>query len=294
MMTNYQLSNSVTPVDVVIIAGGGDLPSILQNKLAVTGVSSMTLGVKGHVADKTKCDYIYDFGQATTILSVVKAHQPRYMVLLGPVLRPNLKDIITDPLFYRIFGHSLKGLWSGDDGVLRAVTQYLEKEVNTKIVGIDHFMPELLLSEGNITSVSADEKQLADIDFGRLALDALSPYDVGQGLVMVERRIYGVEAVEGTDELLRRCSNLARHKSSYHSQPQLRPILIKQAKIGQDLRLDLPTIGVKTAQLLVDLGYAGMALRAGSCLCPELAKVIAIMDRGGLFIHIAKAAPAPK
>jgi hypothetical protein len=111
---------------------------------------------------------------------------------------------------------------------------------------------------------------------------ALSPYDVGQAVVVIDGHVVGVEDIEGTDGLLARVARL-RGEGRIRAKSR-RGVLVKAPKRGQDLRFDLPAIGERTVQGAASAGLAGIAISAGNAVVAEPQAMIASADAAGLFV----------
>jgi DUF1009 family protein len=129
---------------------------------------------------------------------------------------------------------------------------------------------------GLIGAHSPDYQACGDIERGSKVLMALSDVDVGQATVVQEGLVLGVEAIEGTDELLKRCGALQREG--------LGGVLVKFRKSGQDNRVDLPTIGVKTIRAAARAGLRGVAIEADGTMVLEREDVVREADELGLFV----------
>jgi DUF1009 family protein len=113
-------------------------------------------------------------------------------------------------------------------------------------------------------------------------VQALGRLDVGQGAVVCDGLVLALEAIEGTDAMLRRCAELPE---SLRGRPgSRRGVLLKCAKPGQERRVDLPTIGPRTAELAAAAGLAGIAVEAGAALVLEREALVQCADAAGLFV----------
>jgi len=130
--------------------------------------------------------------------------------------------------------------------------------------------------------VPADAQAEADIAKGRDVLRALSPFDIGQAVVVIDGHVVGVEDIEGTDGLLARIARL-RAQGRIRAAVK-RGVLVKAPKHGQDVRFDLPTIGATTIDGVRDAGLAGIAVVAGATQIVDPQAVIAAADAAGLFV----------
>jgi hypothetical protein len=135
---------------------------------------------------------------------------------------------------------------------------------------------------GRLTRAAPDAEAEADIARGSEVLRALSPFDIGQAVVVIDRHVVGVEDIEGTDGLLARIARL-RGQGRIRAANK-RGVLVKAPKAGQDLRFDLPTIGPRTVEGVRDAGLAGVAVAAGTAQVVEPEAVIAAADAAGLFV----------
>jgi len=130
--------------------------------------------------------------------------------------------------------------------------------------------------EGPIGAITPDAQASADIERGFEVAHALGAVDVGQGVVVQQGIVLGLEAVEGTDALIERAGRLQREGP--------RGVLVKTAKPGQERRADLPTVGVATVEACARAGLRGIAVEAGMALIIDRSAVAAAAERAGLFV----------
>ena len=122
----------------------------------------------------------------------------------------------------------------------------------------------------------------ADIAFGAALLGALSPFDVGQGAVVANAHVLAVEAAEGTDAMLAR---VAQMRASGRLRLKGRAgVFVKAAKRGQDMRLDLPAVGLPTIAAAASAELSGLAIAAGEVLIAERAAFASAAEAAGLFV----------
>ncbi len=116
----------------------------------------------------------------------------------------------------------------------------------------------------------------ADIERGLRVARTLGALDVGQAVIVQQGLVLGVEAIEGTDELLRRCGGLRREGPG--------GVLVKVEKPGQEPRTDRPTIGLRTVALAAETGLRGIAVEADATIVLDREEVIRAADRAGMFV----------
>jgi DUF1009 family protein len=139
-----------------------------------------------------------------------------------------------------------------------------------------------LAPDGVIAGRAPDAETQADIKAGAALLGALSPFDVGQGVVVANGRVLAVEAAEGTDAMLSRVADM---RASRRLRLKGRVgVFVKAAKRGQDMRLDLPAVGLRTIELAARAEVAGIAIAAGDVLIGERGNFVDAAEAAGLFV----------
>ena len=261
-----------------IIAGGGTLPQILVKYCVQNEIPHFVLAVSGNAKPE---DFTPDtphlfirIGQAGTGLKRLKQENVQDIVMIGTIRRPSFADLVPDLRTTAFFSKiGLKSL--GDDGILRGLIKELEKE-NMKVVGIHEIMPDVLLPQGLLTKQKPDNQSYEDIKRGVSVALKLGELDVGQSVIVQQGLVLGVEGIEGTDELIKRCAAYKRKGDG--------GVLVKLRKPTQDMRVDLPTIGVKTIENAHQTGLKGLAVHTGNALIVDQEEVIKLADKYHMFL----------
>lgn len=201
----------------------------------------------------------------------------RELVLAGGIPRPSLAELMRDPRSVRFLARVGTRIL-GDDQLLTAVIRELEEREGFRIVGADEILGELLATAGNHGAVEPDRDSEADIVRGFEVARAVGEHDIGQAVVVQNGTVLGVEGVEGTDGLIRRCAPFVRADTPGG-------VLVKRCKPGQERRADLPAVGVDTVRQAAEAGLRGIAVEAGGAIIIDSAAVIAEADRRGVFLH---------
>lgn len=263
---------------LAIIAGGGTLPKILADYCRKNNLDYFILAIEGN-ADRaifgpdTPHKWIR-IGQAGTGFKYLKDEKVQDVVMIGTIRRPAFSDLLPDLRTTAFFAKiGLKAL--GDDGILRALIKEIESE-NMKVVGIHEIMPDLLVKEGLLTHAKPDKQALADIKRGVEVGLKLGELDVGQSVVVQQGLVLGVEGIEGTDELICRTAGYVRKGDA--------GVLVKLRKPQQDMRADLPTIGLKTLENALAAGLKGIAVHAGNTLIVDEENVIKFANEHKMFM----------
>ncbi len=170
----------------------------------------------------------------------------------------------------------------GDDGLFSAIAKELEIE-GFRVVGAHDLLdPAATVPEGPLGRIAPDAEAAGDITRGIEIARAIGALDIGQAVVVQQGLVLGVEAIEGTDALLRRCAGLRRDGAG--------GVLVKVQKPEQESRIDRPTIGPRTVQLAAEAGLRGIAAEAGATLLIDRDEVIRTADAAGLFVVGVRAA----
>ncbi|MBN9039940.1 MAG: hypothetical protein BGP05_21465 [Rhizobiales bacterium 62-47] len=280
-MTSQTLQMS-SPVGLV--AGGGALPFAVADSLAARGVTPVLFALKGFCDPVQVARFRHHWialGQLGRLARLARAERCRDLTFIGTLVRPSLSEIRLDWGTLRVLHNVLAAFRGGDDHLLSSIGGVLERE-GFRLVGIKELAPELLMPVGCLTRSAPDAAALADIAKGRELLRALSPFDIGQGVVVIDGHVVAVEDIEGTDALLARVARL-RGEGRLRSR-EGRGVLIKAPKSNQDLRFDLPTTGVRTVEGIVAAKLGGIATIAGHTIAADAQAMIDAADRAGVFV----------
>lgn len=260
-----------------IIAGGGGLPAKLIEACRRDSRPFFVLGLKGQTDQKILRDTSHAWsrvGATTESISILKSNGVDTLVMAGAIRRPTLSELRPDFRTIQVFARlGLRAL--GDDALLRTVAQELEKD-GFRVVGAHEIEPGLIAPEGVLGKVSPTADHRADVDFGVKVARELGRLDVGQGCIVQQGIVLGLEAVEGTDALIDRCRGLRRKGRG--------GVLVKSCKPQQDRRMDLPSIGLRTVRKAFEAGLEGIAIEAGASLLLDREEVVMAADKLGLFI----------
>ena len=214
-------------------------------------------------------------GAAGEILTLLRRHGVRDLVLVGPVRRPSLLDLRPDAEGARILARIGRRALGGDDGLLAAIVRVLQEE-GFRVLGAHEVVTDALGPGGVLGRVAPDGGAMVDLARAAEVVRALGAVDVGQGCVVQQGIVLAVEAIEGTDAMLVRAAGLAR--------PGPGGVLLKMVKPGQERRADLPTIGPGTVRAAAAAGLRGIGFEAGGTLITDLAGCVAAADAVGLFL----------
>ena len=270
-------ANTSAPGTLGILAGSGALPGRLIESCRAARRPVFVLAFEGEADPATIAATPHAWcrlGAAASALDLLRANGVAELVLAGGVRRPTLAGLRPDWRAVKFLARvGYRAL--GDDGLLSAIVKELERE-GFRVVGADRLLAEATLPEVQLGRVRPDADALADIARGVEVARALGALDIGQAVVIQQGLVLGVEAIEGTDALLRRCRELRREG--------LGGVLVKLEKPGQEERADQPTIGPQTVTLAAESGLRGIAAAAGRTLVLDRAELVRRADAAGLFV----------
>jgi UDP-2,3-diacylglucosamine hydrolase len=261
-----------------ILAGGKDLPKEVINHCRETNRPYFVIAFEGQTDPEAVVDSDHAWvrlGAVGESIKHLKKAGVEDIVMVGPIRRPSWREIRPDTkgAFWlaRLAKHAF-----GDDSLLRIIIDEIEKE-GFRVIGAEDLIgSKILAPAGQMGKHKADAQAMKDISHGIKVAKILGQADVGQSVIVQDGLVLGVEAVEGTNDLIKRCEHL--HKQGPGG------VLVKMVKMGQDRRVDLPTIGSETVELAHRHGLRGIAVQAHSVQLLQREEAIAIADKKGLFL----------
>lgn len=261
-----------------IIAGGGVLPERLLHACDKRGIEPFVIGFEGQTNHDLMIGRKYlwtRLGAAGQIIQTLHAHEIKDIVLIGSIARPGFSELKPDwktaSFLMKIGSRAL-----GDDGLLSAIRSELEREGFT-VHGVQEFAQDLLAPAGAVGKYKPRKEDESDIARGLEVAAALGALDVGQAVVVQNGVVLGVEGIEGTDALITRCGSLKRGGKG--------PILVKLIKPGQDMNLDMPTIGPNTIAKAAENGFRGILFQAETTLLIDPQAVAEKADQAKIFVY---------
>ncbi|MDP2194077.1 MAG: UDP-2,3-diacylglucosamine diphosphatase LpxI, partial [Alphaproteobacteria bacterium] len=220
---------------------------------------------------------IIKIGEVGAALDFFKSHGVEQVLFAGHVKRPKFQSIKTDSVGKSWLVKLGLALFKGDDALLAGVTDLLRKE-GFQILSTKDIFHDLYLEKGCPTHLKPSPQDTHDIDRGISILQATSPLDIGQAVVIENGLVLGLEAVEGTQQLIQRIYTLKQQKRESG-------VLVKMAKIGQSTYVDLPTIGPDTVKQCYESGLRGIAIGASHTQVINKTLVIELANEYGMFIQ---------
>ena len=263
-----------------IVAGSGELPRVLIQACQDSGRPYYVLALEDTAEDATAelaGDHysVIRFGAIGKAFDILRKNSVSELVMAGRVTRPRIASIRPDLKGAKLLARIGAQLMTGDNELLASIVDFLEEE-GFRVVGAEEVVHDLLTPEGMIGSIYPDKRAQADIESGARIARAIGVLDIGQSVILQNGLVLGIEAIEGTDGLIRRCTELKTEEKG--------GVLVKVKKPQQEKRVDLPTIGVSTVERLAECGFAGVAIEAGASLILNRREVARRADALGVFV----------
>jgi len=258
-----------------ILAGGGRAPHQLVKTCRDMGRSFFVFGLESHVDEDLATDAIIPLGKTQIFKDICARENITEIIMLGRVRRPSVAELQPDLLGLKLLAKIGLNMF-GDDGLLRALSDGIEKECQVKVISAADVFKDFLTPEGILTKAAPDAQAQEDITRAIEIAQTLGKLDIGQAVIVQQGIVLGVEAIEGTDELIARAGMLKRQGAG--------GVLVKLAKPQQDNRFDLPAIGPDTIQGAKKAGLVGIALEAERSLIIDKQATLEKADKAGLFV----------
>lgn len=269
---------------LAIVCGGGSLPFAVADAAVRQGRRVVLFALRDFADPERVNAYPHHWarmGEFNRFMSIAKEEDCRDVVFVGSVTRPSWWQLRFDLRLLRLAPAVIRLFRGGDDRLLSGMAGLLEQQ-GFHVLGPQEIAPELVMPDGPLGARLPNDRDRADIARGLALLAANSPFDIGQAVVVADNQVLAVEGPEGTDQTVARVAELRR--TGRIRTPAGIGVLVKAPKIGQDRRLDLPSIGPQTIAAASAAGLAGVAVVTGSTIVAEPERLAAAADAAGLFV----------
>lgn len=262
-----------------LIAGNGNFPFLalrgarsLGHDVTVVAVKEEAFPSLENEARKLGADVHWvSLGQLGKCIRILKEAGASQAVMAGQVKHVKIFSGIMPDLTLLSVLTKLKS--RNTDALISAVAEVMRGE-GIELLDSTAFLDPLLAREGVLTCRQPSDEEQADFAFGYRMADAIAALDIGQTVVLKNQAVVAVEAMEGTDEVIRRAGSLAG--------PGTR--VVKVAKPSQDMRFDVPVIGLATIEAMGAAGASALSIDAGRTLVLDGERVFAAADQAGVAI----------
>jgi len=225
---------------------------------------------------KDKYSHNVGIGQFGKIIRILKENKCKKVLFAGTIKKPNFSKLRLDFKGIYYIPRIIRSSKLGDAAILKEIIKILKFEKINTISSIK-YNPELTLKKGNYSKTKPNAEDKVDIKKGIETLAKLNKYNFSQGSIVRNKKIVAIEGKEGTDSMLRKFAN-----NKFSS----KGVLVKLPKKKQDLKIDLPTIGLKTLLLCKSSGLKGIVLKSNQNICLEKNKCIKFANKNKMFLRV--------
>jgi len=259
-----------------LLAGAGELPALFAEEARKRGATVVAFAAKGIASPAldSHVDKIYwlDLAKTGKLQVLFLTNRIRNLVMIGKIP----KDIF----FKKDFSESkeIQSLLTdtenrSDDSILREVSKKAER-LGFTFLDPKPYLSDIMPQKGTLTKREPTVEEWADIAYGKEIALSLGKLDIGQTVAVKNKAVLAVEAIEGTDETIRRAGRYAGGGV----------VVVKVLKPNQDTRFDIPTVGLKTVELLIEAGTSVLAFEAGKTIFVNREESVTKADDHGICI----------
>ncbi len=268
-----------------MIAGNGKFPLLVRDAARARGLEVVIAAIKEEtdpdIAQQQATVHWLSLGELSKLIETFKAEGVTRAVMAGQVKHKQIFSSIKPD--WKLAKVLLSLGTRNTDSLIGAVAKVLADEGIT-LVSSTELLEPLLAKPGVLTKRAPTDAERANIAYGRDVARQLAQFDIGQTVVIAERACVAVEAMEGTDATIRRAAELMRTLSGSGSTLSRELTVVKVAKPNQDMRFDVPVIGLSTIATMRDAGATCLAIDAGKCLLLDGDATIAAANDANLAI----------
>jgi DUF1009 family protein len=259
-----------------VIAGNGRFPFLVLEAAAKLGHEPVVVAIREEASPEIErlapgCHWI-SLGELSRLIEILKREGATELMMAGQVRHARIFSSIRPD--WRLFKLLASLRSKNTDALIGGVAKVLEDE-GIRLVESTRLLRPLLAGEGALTRRAPDKEEAADIEYGRRIAGALASHDIGQSVAVSDRACIAVEAMEGTDAMLRRAATLVEGKP-------LR--LVKVARRRRHMLFDVPVAGLQTIDVMRETGTTVMAVDAGRTLLLDRDEMITRASAAGISI----------
>ena len=207
------------------------------------------------------------------IITFFKENSVTHICFAGGVVKPKISLKLVNFQTISIMFYILFLPNKGDNFLLNAITKFVKMK-GFDIISATQLLPNLLVKAGVLTKQTPNQDQIQSINLGKNFLAHISKYDISQACIVENSCITALEGIEGTKAMILRMKELNKGDA----------VLVKMPKVGQNLKIDMPTIGLETVRECVESGICGIVIKAESTIFLHQSEAIALANDRGIFI----------
>ena len=260
-----------------LIFGDTNFPTEILKKIKKKKFKYLIIDLsKSKKFKKDKNSYAISIGQFGKIIKILKENKCKKVLFAGKVTKPNFSKLKLDLKGIYYIPRIIKASKLGDAAILKEIIKILS-QLSIKTISSISFNPELSLKRGNYSKIKPSNEDKRDIVKAIKTLNKLSNFNYSQGTVVRNKKIIAIEGKDGTEKMLKKCKRKKFRNVG---------VLVKFPKKKQDLRVDLPTVGLKTLKQCKIAGLKGIVLKSKYNVFLERNESINFANKNGMFIKV--------
>ena len=273
-----------------LIAGNGRFPFLLLDAARAEGLSVVVVAIKEETDPEINARAADDaairvhwmsLGELSRLIETFQAEGVTRAVMAGQVKHTQIFSSIRPD--WRLAKLLLNLRTRNTDMLLGAVAKVLADE-GIELISSTQYLEPLLAKPGVLTARKPSEDECKDVAYGRTVARGIAGFDLGQTVVIAAQACVAVEAMEGTDATIERAGKLMQRHEDAASTLSRSLTVVKVAKPAQDMRFDVPVIGLATIETMIRAGATCLSVEAGKTLLFDAAAIVAAADRAGIAI----------
>ncbi len=270
-----------------LIAGNGKFPFLVLDAARAQGYEMVVAAIREETSPEIESRgafavYWLSLGELSKLIDTFKREGVTRAVMAGQVKHKQIFSAIKPD--WRLAKLLLSLGTRNTDSLLGAVAKVLADE-GIMLENSTALLEPLLAKSGALSRRAPREQERKNIEYGRAVARQLAAFDIGQTVVIAEAACVAVEAMEGTDATIARAGEIMRSIEGEASTLDRALTVVKIAKPGQDMRFDVPVIGVATIEAMKRAGATCLAINAGRCLLLDGEAVVRAADEAGISVY---------
>jgi len=225
---------------------------------------------------KDRNSYSVSLGQFGKIIKILKDNKCKKVLFAGKVKKPKFSKLSLDLKGVYYMPRIIKSAKLGDAAILKEIINIFNKETIKTISSLT-FNPELALKKGYYSKIRPNKEDIIDINLAIKTLSKLGNYTFSQGTVVRNKKVIAIEGKDGTQKMLKKCKSKKLRNNG---------VLVKFPKKKQDLRIDLPTVGLNTLKQCKSAGLKGVVIKDKQNVFLERKKSINFANKNKMFIMV--------
>ncbi len=260
-----------------LIFGETSFPIEILKKIKKKRINYLIIDLtKSKKFKKNKKSFSVSIGQFGKIINILKDNNCKKVLFAGKVTKPNFSKLKLDLKGIYYIPRIIKASKVGDAAILKEIINIF-KQQSIKTISSISFNPELSLKKGNYSKVKPNLEDKKDIKKAITTLNKLGKYNFSQGTVVRNKKVIAIEGRDGTEKMLKKCKSKKFKNNG---------VLVKFPKKKQDLRIDLPTAGLKTLKQCRMAGLKGIVLKNKKNIFLDKSKCINFANKNKMFIAV--------